>query len=93
MRFDASPVHHTTPPMKTNATTRKEYLDALDALDQEPIIGTHRIGALVITAGTQAWSVAAGKHFKVSGRAITGMGMRTAIAKAVKSYVKLQTIY
>ncbi len=54
-----------------------------------PLIGSHRVGRLVVRVTHTSWSVQdeQGRYFS-DGRAKTADGLRAAIAKAIKAYAR-----
>ncbi|HMN07075.1 MAG TPA: hypothetical protein PKD45_15275 [Flavobacteriales bacterium] len=76
--------------MNAEATTHKEYMDALDELAAaKPLLGTHTIGALTVTVYHRQWEVTDGRHFTERGSNSTAIGMRIGINRAVHTYLNL----
>ncbi len=74
--------------MKRQANTQAEYLAALEALDNEPIIGEHVIGRLEISVNHKRWQLRDRGYLIYSGKATTGAGLRLGIAKTVTKCVR-----
>ena len=73
--------------MNREATTRAESQDALDALEHEPIIGTHTIGKLTLAVNHRRWSMYDSHGNAYGAAARTGEAMRNGIAKAFAQWM------
>lgn len=74
--------------MTTDATTAKEYHDALAALWKEPIIGTHEIGELTIVVSMRGWQVTDEHDNLWEGRSTSGLKARHSIARITGDWVR-----
>ena len=74
--------------MNLPATTKHEYTHALDQLRGEPILATHTIGKLTITANHRRWTLTDGTN-EFSGPVTKGPATREKIRTALNKWLKL----
>lgn len=73
--------------MNREANTRAEYQDALDALEHQPIIGTHTIGDLTLEVNMKRWTMHDSHGNSYGAAARSGEAMRNGIAKAAAQWM------
>lgn len=79
--------------MDRDCTHWQDYDQALKDLNKEPILGSHRMGALNINISHLRWEVVAGKHWRLAGSNRTGKGIRLDVDKAVRRYLRDHNLY
>lgn len=74
--------------MHLDASSKNEYLLALEELDRHPVVGTYSIGDLTITCSHASFEVVDLHGNRYAGRASTPRLLREGVGRGVRKWLR-----